>query len=411
MRAVLDAISPGDRVFIGGSSGEPTALLNAWNEDADRTRDLSILATAVPGLNRLDLARWHPTARVAGFMMQTALRAEHRAGRFRHLPMSYSAAQSWLENALFDVCVVQVSTPNAAGQFSLGPAVEFFPTLIPRAKKVVALVNAQTPFIPGAPSFPRETFSAMAEVDTPLPVYDPGAADPVSASISKAISTFIADGAALQVGIGKVPAGLLATIGDRRSLRLVTGMYGDGVEKLLAVGALDRSFDHRACLVIGTTALYNTFRDLPVLRLKGCDVTHNLAVLSQTQGFIAVNSALEVDLFGQCNLEIADGKAVSSVGGAPDFARAAKVAPGGLSIIGLQATAGGGKVSRIVPRLGGPGLVSLARHEVDVVVTEFGVADLRGKSVHERADALMAVAAPAFQGDLAAAWKTTADAL
>lgn len=412
MRAVLDAISPGDRVFIGGAAGEPTALLSAWNEDPDRTRDLSIVATAVPGLNRIDLSRWHPSSRVTGFMMQAGFRAEQRVGRFRHLPISYSAAQKWIASEpAFDVCVVQVSAPNAAGQFSLGPAVEFFPTLLPRANKTVAIVNARTPFIPGSPSISRASFSASAEVDTPLPSYDPGAADEVSLKISQALGGFIRDGAAIQVGIGRVPARLLAMLVDRRKLRLVTGMYGDGVEKLAAAGALDSSFEHRACLAIGTPALLDALRELPALQLKGCEVTHDLPTLARTNGLVAVNSALEVDLWGQCNLEIADGRAISGAGGAPDFARAAKVAPNGLSMVGLQATAADGKVSRIVPRLGGPGLASLARTDVDIVATEFGVADLRGLSVHERAEALICIAAPTFQSELGAAWKTVSATL
>ena len=147
------------------------------------------------------------------------------------------------------------------------------------------------------------------------------------------------------------------------------------------------------------------------MRVAGCEITHDARTLAGIDGFIAVNSALEVDLFGQCNLEHAEGRAVSGAGGAPDYARAARLSRGGCSIVALNASYVSrrrGLVSRIAPRLPDPGIASIARIDVDCVITEFGVADLRGASVHERAEAIISIAVPEAREELRRAWTSIA---
>ncbi len=154
---------------------------------------------------------------------------------------------------------------------------------------------------------------------------------------------------------------------------------------------------------MGSAGLYGELATLEGMAVLGCDVTHDIGRLAAVDRFVAVNSALSVDLFGQANLEHAGGRAVSGVGGAPDFAQAAKLSRGGVSVVALPAAFGAPPQSRIVPRIG-DGMASLPRHLVDVVITEHGIADLRGRSVFERGEALIAVAAPEFQPGLEAAW-------
>jgi acyl-CoA hydrolase len=173
---------------------------------------------------------------------------------------------------------------------------------------------------------------------------------------------------------------------------------------LADAGALDQTFEHTACALLGSQALYTRCLDWPSLRLAGCETTHDPRTLLDLGPFVAVNSALEVDLFGQCNLEHANGRAVSGAGGAPDFARAAKLSAGGLSIVALNATSGAGKGSRIVPSLASTAITSLSRVDVDYIVTEHGAASLAGASVHERANAIISVSAPEFRADLLTAW-------
>jgi len=406
IETVLEAIRPGDRVFVPGSSGEPTALLAAWAEDPALTRGLNIVTSLVPGINTLDLNRLHPTARVTGLFMQPAFEEAARSGRYRHLPLGYGGFTRMLADGelTFDVCVAQVAPPDSNGDCSTGPAVEFLALAARQASRRVGLVNTRTPSVSGAPAFAMAGFSATATVDTHLPRYETGTIDAASAAIAQHIAGLIPDGATLQVGLGKTPAALMAAICDRRALRLHSGMFGDGVMALAQNGALDPGFDHRACVFVGSQALYDWAAEQSCLRVAGCEVTHGAAILAGLDAFFAVNSAVEVDLFGQCALEHAAGRAISGAGGAPDFARAAIQSPGGRSIVALPATAASGARSRIVAKLGAPAVCTLPRTDVQTVVTEYGVADLRGLDVNERAAALIRVAAPVFQDGLIAAW-------
>lgn len=413
VEAVLDAIRPGDRVFIPGSSGAPTALLQAWLDDPDRTRDLKIFTSLVPGINSLDIDRLHPTARVTGLFMPPSFARAQREGRYRHLPLSYGGFTRRVLDAEqpFDVCVVQVAEPDADRQCSFGPAAEFTPAIASRSRRVLALFNARTPRLTASPGITETAFDAIARVDVDLDVYDTGAIDAGSAAIADHVAAFIPDGAAVQVGLGKTPAALLGRLTDRRGLRLHSGMFGDGVQTLQGSGALDPEWDHRACVFVGPTRLYTWAAEQDQLRVVGCETTHGAQVLANLDRFHAVNSAIEIDLFGQAALEHAGGSAVSGAGGAPDFARAASMSAGGLSIIALPATAARGRRSRIVAGLTAPGVATLPRTDIDVVVTEHGAADLRGLSVHERAARLIAIADPPFQSDLTEAWRVLAMSL
>ncbi|RQR22033.1 hypothetical protein DIE23_37360 [Burkholderia sp. Bp9143] len=195
-------------------------------------------------------------------------------------------------------------------------------------------------------------------------------------------------------------------LSDRRNLRLHSGMLSDGLLNLAEAGALDMQYTHTTCVIVGSTELYTRVQDFMPLRIAGCDVTHAPNTLLSLRNFVAVNSAIEVDLFGQCNLEHVNGAAVSGAGGAPDFARAARLTEGGCSIVALTARHGNG--SRIVPRLSSPAVASLSRIDVDYIVTEFGIAKLTGASVHERAEAIIGVAAPEFHDELYEAWRAIA---
>lgn len=393
--------APGQSVFVPGASGEPSGLVQGFHDDPEPTRGLSITTSFVPGMNRLEAGALHPTATVSGLFMLPGLRAAQREGRYRHLPVSYAGFQASLEEGDgFDVVVVQVSPPDGRGRCSLGPAAEFMPAVLARSRGIVGVVNARVPFLRHAPSIPFDRFDRVVEIEGDIAVYDPGPLDAVALAIAGHVARFIEDGATLQVGLGKAPAALMSVLGDRRALRLHSGLLSDGALDLAEAGALDPDWRHLSCVLAGSRRLYGRAAACDLIHVAGCDQTHAPAVLNGLGRFVAVNSALEVDLFGQCNLEIAAGRAVGGPGGAPDFARAARMSRGGLSIVALPSRAPG--ASRIVARLST--VASLPRTDVEIVVTEHGPADLRGLSVHERAEALIAVAAPPFRGELSAQW-------
>jgi acyl-CoA hydrolase len=410
---VLDKIRPGDHVFVAGSTGEPTALLDSWAVDPERTRGLRVTTSFVPGINSVDVAGWHPTARIEGLFMQPSFRSLHAEGRYHWLPMSYGGFAKYQSERADPpaTCIVQLSPPGPDGRHSLGLAAEFMPAALRRASRVIGIVNHAMPYVRRAPQIDRDQVTFSVEVETPLPRYDTGEVDPVALRIAETIASRIRDGDAVQVGIGKVPAALLAALAQHRRLRIQSGMLGDGLRLLAEAGALNDQWLHQGCVMVGSQELYEWAARNEGFAIAGCDETHNLGRLAAVERLIAVNSALEIDLSGQCNLEMAGGRAVSGAGGAPDFARAAKLSPQGLSVVALPATAKGGTVSRICPNFGASAIVSLPRYDIDMVVTEFGAVDLRGLDVIARGLSIASVAAPQFRDELSRQWREISRAM
>jgi acyl-CoA hydrolase len=399
-------------VFVAGASGTPAGLLDHLAGDPGRSTGLDLVTSLVPGINRLAIDRLHPTARVTGLFAQPAFQAAQADGRFRMLVTSHGGFLRHLrERAGLAGAVVMLTPPDAAGRCSLGPCAEFAVTAMAHAATVLGVINPSLPRLADAPTVAYANLDAVVEFDEAPAAYDLGTPDAAAAAIAGHIAGLIEDGAALQVGLGKVPGALLAALRDRRGLRLFSGMLGDELLDLDAAGSLDPEFAHTACALVGSAGFYARLDGYDGIAVRGCEVTHDMARLTAIAGFTAVNSAVEVDLLGQANAEMIGGRAVSGAGGAPDFARAARLTRGGRSIVALSATAGREQVSRIVPRLGTGAVCSIPRHDIDLIVTEYGVADLRGRSVHERAEAVVQVAAPMHRETLAAAWREIARTL
>lgn len=372
----------------------------------DFSKHLRVVTSFVPGINSLDMEKLHESAEVSGLFMQGTLAAAQRCGRYRALPISYSGFVQHVRHSLeIDLAVVQVSPPDRDGLCSLGPAVEFVPVILRKALRSIALINRQTPALQTSVRFPYDSFDFVCEVDSGLPTYTTGS-DPSTEAIAQSIAAVIADGSVIQLGLGKVPAALSTALVAHRRLRFHSGMLSDGFLALHEAGALDMGFQHTTCVVVGSRELYERIGELGPLRIIGCEVTHDASVIAAHGQFVAVNSAVEVDLFGQCNLEHIGGGAVSGMGGAPDFARAARASAGGISIVALNARQKSD--SRIVSTLKSPSVATLPRCDVDYVITEYGTAKLVGKSVHERAEALIEVAAPEFRVGLSTEWDALA---
>ena len=405
MASVLDRFRSGMRVFIAGSTGEPIALLDALADDPGRSAGLDIVTSSVPGINRFDWARLDSSAVITGLFMQPSLHALAAEGRYRHLPVSYSGFVQCLERDHFDIVAVHIAPAGVDGFHSLGPAVEFMPKVLKRASAVIGIVNPHIPALPGAPTIAPDRFTAIVEASAPIATYDVGDGEGISQTIADLIAPYVTDGMTLQAGLGKIPTTLIHHLSDRRRLKLHSGMLGDWVRRLVEADALDMDHIHRACAFVGSRALYDWALDYPQLAVRGCDETHDPATLAGIRDFIAINSAVEVDLFGQCALEHVGGRAISGAGGAPDFARAGRLAADGLSIVALPSTGARGSASRIVARLSPPGVVTLPRSDIDLIVTEHGVADLRGLDVDARARQIISIADPSFQDQLLAEWQ------
>jgi 4-hydroxybutyrate CoA-transferase len=405
-----DLLRPGMTVFVQGASGEPSALIEAIAAAPAASAGVHYVGCFIPGVNTIDPAAFHPEARLTSFFVFGDIARSHAAGKVRFLPLHYSGIWSYLAGLEVDLALIQVTPPDRHDRCSLGVSVHFVPAVLDRAKLVVAEVNAAMPRPAHSYGVPYELLDHVVETDRPLVALATGGLAPESHRIGAHVAGLIDDGDTIQIGIGKVPAAVLASLRDRRGLGLHGGMVSDEVADLHEAGVLTGARkSHDTGTIVCTAALggprvYDWAGRCPGLRFAPVSYTHDVRVISQIDNFVAINSVLSIDLTGQANAEMLGGRQVSGAGGLPDFVRGARLAKGGRAILALPATAGG-KSSRIVPRLGEGDVVSCPRADADIVVTEHGVAHLRDKSIDERAEALIAIADPAFRGDLAAAWE------
>ncbi|HWE98900.1 MAG TPA: acetyl-CoA hydrolase/transferase C-terminal domain-containing protein [Caulobacteraceae bacterium] len=399
LRAALDGAR---LIYLQAGVGEPLALRGLLAASPGLLEGRTIVSCLLPGMNEFDYAALSPHARVETFLLPAASRASFEAGRVRVRPLPYSQIADWLaQGPAPDLAIVQTSLPDAAGRASLGPCADFAPIVAPRARARLAFVNAAWPATATGPALDAASLDVTIRFDGPFVTAGPEREDLVLESIGRSVAGLIPDGAAIQTGIGGAPARALFALCARRGLRVRSGMVTPGYQALDEAGALDPDAEHVTGMALGPEA----FMQWAAGRFVFADArrTHGAAGLAATKALHTINSALEVDLFGQTNLEWRGGRLYSGLGGAPDFARAARRSPGGRAILALPATARGG-ASRIVARLAAPS-VGLARDDADLVVTEFGVADLRGADLDERAARLTAIAAPAHRAPLAAAWR------
>jgi len=389
----------GPRLFVPGGASEPLALIEAWRRAPDLAAGLTFVGAPVPGINRTDLAALSDTSRAEGTFVSADWRNSFETGRFVLRPLTWFQAFGWLAETPLDAAIFHVSPPDAEGLCSLGVGADLAPAVLNRQVLKAAIINPAMPRTRG-PAAPLAAFDLVAEAEHPLLEYDAGVLDPAFDAIKRHLAGLIPAGASVQFGLGKAGVAALAALEGMRGLKIHSGMVTDPLLAVLDSGALDAVVTG---LAAGTRPLYDRLGADDRIRFEPSSHTHDIRVLAAIPRLVAVNSALEIDLFGQANAEFQDGRQISGTGGLTDFLRGARLSEGGVPVLALPATARGGAISRIVPRLP-PGAVSVTRADVGVVITEHGVADLRGRTLDERAEALIAVAGPGHRDDLANAW-------
>lgn len=396
---LTEVLPPGGLTLVSACSAESALLANAVEQAGEALGAMTFAGIFVPGLNRRTW-RAGPLSRVLTFFQTPELRAEQARSTF--LPLCYQDVLSELQKRGPAAVLFMCSPPDAHGRCSFGTEVAFIAALWPHIPVRIAHINPMMPRTPGDMGIPFDELTAIVEGDEALPFIEPSGADAVSQAIAAHIAPFIEDGATLQTGLGKVPDAVMHALGDRRGLRLHTGLMGDGAMALIESGAMAAGRSAIVGVAIGAPDLYARL-DHPHLQFRPVTVTHDPARLAAIPNLVTINSAIEVDLFGQAYSELTPKGLMSGPGGASDFARGAR--GHGLRIVALPATAGkAGVVNRLVAPGGGAGPVSLGRMDVDVVVTEYGAANLRGLGHDARAEALMAIAAPAYRSGLADQW-------
>ncbi|XOV89202.1 MAG: acetyl-CoA hydrolase/transferase family protein [Pseudomonadota bacterium] len=391
-------LRPGSRVYLGGSSNEPLALIDAIRRRPDCARDVTFVQQPL-AINPFDFSTLHETATQESYFITPAL-ANSEGVRF--IPMQMRAIFDHLARSRMDIALLRAAR-DRHGDIRFGPNVDYLDAALSAASCVVVEVSDAVVAPLGAPLVDTHRINYLVQSSSPLLTYPEPVPDQVSDAIGAHIASIIRDGDCLQTGIGSVPAAMLAKLGDRNDLGFHGGLIDDGVMALVKAGNLNGSrkpFDqgrHITGMALGTEFLHAWLAETDSVVFRSADYTHDYSVISRIPNFVSVNSAVQVDLDGQVNAEVVGGRQISGTGGSVDFMRAARASIGGRSIVALSSTARGGSISRIVPRVE---MATALRTDVDLIVTEYGVAALADATLAERKERLINIAHPDFRDQL-----------
>jgi len=402
---IIELLRPGMTVFVQSSSSEPLSLLDAIASNLDACKGVHFIACQIPGLNRTDFAGLHPEAHFTGLFVTPEIVRSYKAGRVRFMPLSYSGMYRYLESQPIDLALIQVTPIGRRGTYSLGSSVHFVPAALKQAKVVIAEINEDLPVCEQSVLIDAADLDYAVPVARPLPTMDAGTPSKVAERIGVHVAGLVRDGDHVQMGIGKVPSAVMAALRNHKRLVCYGGMIGDAVIELEEAGVIDPTAAMVCTSIIGTKRIYEWVHDRKNVQVLPVEKTHDVRRLGELKSFVAINSALAIDLSGQANAETIDGRQVGGCGGLPDFARGAQLSDGGRSVLALPSTADRGNVSRITLDISDDA-TSIPRIDADYVVTEHGIADLRHRSLEERAKALIEIADPKFQDHLSEAWES-----
>ena len=404
----LEAVNSGDRVWIQSGCGTPSILVDALVARADALRNVEIIHMKTLGAAEYTRPEYQGHFRHRGLFLGENVRAAVCDGRADYTPIFLSEIEGLFESGelQLDVVLMQVSPPDAHGFVTLGTTVDSTMTALRYAGVVIAEVNRQMPRTHGETAVHISRISAIVESDRPLLELHAEPFTELHMRVARNVTSLIPDGATLQTGIGGIPEAVLHCLNDKRDLGIHTEMCPDGVIDLIESGVMngERKTLHRGkavlAFVLGTKRLFDFIHENPIFEFRSISYTNDPFVVAQNDRMVAINGALQVDMTGQVCADSLGTRPYSGFGGQIDFIRGAARSKGGVPIIALLSTARDGTVSRIVPVLEpGAGVVT-SRADVHYVVTEHGIAYLHGKTLRERAEALIAIADPRFRAEL-----------
>ncbi len=396
-------LKPGDRIVFGQACGEPSTLVEALIAQGHEISELSaFIATSFSGAFTPETADSFALSSMGAI---GALRGMTKAGKLSVIPCHVGQVGPLIARGEVpcDVAMVQVSPADAEGMHSFGLVSDHVQAMVAKARLVIAEVNAQVPFTFGE-LLPASRIDVAIRTSRPPVEVAAAKISATDEAIARHCAAYIVDGSVIQTGVGAVPDAILRLLSDRKHLGAHSGMFGDGLVDLVEAGVLTnarKEIDTGVSIngaLIGTRRLYDWAHRNPAIRMCDTAYTHDAGVMARLSRLVTINSALEVDLTGQVNAEQSGAAYMGGTGGQVDFVRAGVRSPGGHSLIALASTAKGGTISKIVPALNGP--VTTARSEVDVIVTEYGAAELRGQPLAERTRRLVAIAHPDFREEL-----------
>ena len=401
-------VRSGDHVFVGTACATPRALVRALEDIRSAAKDVRLVHFLTDGVTSVLGSKLHTRFRHKVFFVGRDTRGLVGKGKVEYIPVSISEVHRLIGTGRIpiDVAFIQVSAPDDEGQCSLGVSVDLAPAAVEKAAKVIAEINPNMPRTHGGSFVRLEDIDAFVEVDTPIIEYLHEPADEVGEKIARYVARIIDDGATLQIGLGRVPNEMLKHLTNRRDLGIhsdvITEPLVDLIEQGVVTGA--RKSVHPNQVVtsycMGTRRLYDLIDDNPVFSFQPIDYVCNVETIAANHKMVSVSQAFAVDLTGQICADQLHGEFYGGVSSQPDFLRGAAAAEGGKAIICLASTTEDGGQSRIRPRLEQGEGVTVARSDVHYIVTEYGIAYLFGKSVTERAVALIEIAHPDFRESL-----------
>ena len=404
----VSRIRSGQHVLIGSGCAAPEMLVKALTARAPELHDVEILSILTMGAAPYADPALQGSFRHSAFFIGPNVRAAVRAGAADYTPVFLHEIPRLIRSGRIhiDAALVQVSPPDKSGRMSLGISVDIVRAAVESARLVIAQVNPRMPRTRGESLLPRDAFDLLVDGDAPLLELPQRETIAGAEAIGNYCAGLIEDGSTIQMGIGAIPDAVLASLKGKNDLGVHSEMFSDGLIPLIDSGVVNgrRKTIHKGRVItsfcMGSRKLYEMIDDNPLYEFHPSDYTNDPFIIAQNDRMVSINSALQVDLTGQLCADSIGTRFFSGFGGQVDFIRGASRSKGGKAILALPSTAKDGAISRIVPTLDlGAGVVT-TRADVDFVVTEWGVASLKGRSVRERALALVSIAHPKFRGEL-----------
>lgn len=404
-------VKPGDRVFVQGAAMTPNTLINALCEERyTELEDVEIISIHTDGEVKYALPPYNKAFKINSCFVGGNVRKAVNTNQGDYIPIFLSEIQLLFRKNILplDVAIVQVSPPDRHGYCSLGVSVDVALPAIQTAKKVLAQINPQVPRTHGDGIIHISNIDFAVEVDMPIHTYEPTELSEIDQMIGKHVAGLIEDGATLQLGIGNIPNAVLTNLQNHRRLGIHTEMFSDGILPLVEKGVITgeekelKTGKIVTCFAAGSQKLYDFIDDNPSVHFKEAAFTNDTALIRKNPKVTAINSAIEIDLTGQVCADSIGYRHFSGVGGQMDFIRGASLSEGGKPIFAISSVTPKG-ISKITPALKEGAGVTTTRAHVHYVATEYGVVNLYGKNLHQRAKALISIAHPEHREELSKA--------
>jgi acyl-CoA hydrolase len=401
----LDHVRDGDMIIVPTGVGEPPTLLHALSDECRSFTDVQVAQILAMRKFGYFAPECRPHVRHAALFFGGASRTGGQGGWCDFIPNYFSEIPALIERGLMpaDVVFSLASPMSASGHFALSLGTDYTMAAVAKARAVILEVNPHVPFTHGQCHVHISQVTALVESEDPIMEVGLPRIGPVQEAIGRLVAEHIEDGSTLQIGYGGIPDAVVMQLTDKRDLGIHTEMIGDGILTLVESGAVTNRRKTLmpgkmvATFALGSRRLYDFMHHNPMLEMHPSNFTNDPYIAGQNDKLVSINASLQVDLLGQCGSESIGHLPYSGTGGQVDFVRAANRSRGGKSFIVLPSTAKDGTVSRIVPTLSPGTHATTSKNDVNYVVTEWGVAQLRGKSAKQRARELIAIAHPDFR--------------